>query len=226
MNPAVLAKYPRTPLWPGSPSKDRDDRTSPNPQDFIGRPLVITEKLDGLNLLLHRGDIHLRSTDPTGRVNSPWLAMVKKHHAWKLTAPARAHIHLYAEDLYAVHSIEYGPIPQNHTLRAFASISQQNGWFDDFQRTLDLAADLDITPVPTLHRGVFDSQRELQDLLDTIHGQDSVLGGPREGAVIRVEASFPLDNLHLNVCKSVRRHHVQTEKHWTSSWRPCRLTRT
>ena len=223
MSLTTPATYPRTPLWPGSPSKDRDDRVCTNPQAFIGRPLVITEKLDGLNLLLNRGEIHPSSKEPNHTANLPWLAMVKKHHAWKLAAPERENIHLYPEDLYAVHSIEYAPMPEDQTLRAFGSISHQSGWFDEFQATLDLAAALDIKSVPILHRGIFESHRELQDLLDTVHDQPSALGGPREGTVIRMEDSFPLGRFHLNVCKSVRISHVQKQQHWTHSWRPCRL---
>jgi len=43
--------------------------------------------------------------------------MVKKHHAWKITDPD---VHLYGEDIYGVHSIEYAPVRETETFHAFA----------------------------------------------------------------------------------------------------------
>lgn len=43
------------------------------------------------------------------------MGMVRKHHAWKVREPD---IFLYGEDVYGVHNIAYGPIPENETFRA------------------------------------------------------------------------------------------------------------
>lgn len=79
------AKYPSTPYWPGSPTVGRGDAVHPNPDRFVGVAVVVTEKLDGCNTLLHAGQVYSRS------VSSPsegkWMAMVKKHHAWKKETP-------------------------------------------------------------------------------------------------------------------------------------------
>ena len=52
-----------------------------------------------------------------------------------------------------------------------------------------------------------------------------MLGGEREGVVLRLERGFPAAEFQDNVCKSVRVGHVQTDEHWTRNWRPCRIER-
>jgi len=61
---APLPKYPRTPWWPTSPSLSlvgSSGKLLADPDRFVGRPIVITEKLDGSCTLLHRGEVYARS---------------------------------------------------------------------------------------------------------------------------------------------------------------------
>ena len=44
---SLVAKYPRTPYWPYSPSIGRDDGVHSDPSRFVGEPVVVTEKLAG-----------------------------------------------------------------------------------------------------------------------------------------------------------------------------------
>ena len=78
-----VLKCPRTPYWPYSPGDPRDGDELAVPALFTRRPIVVTEKLDGGNTLLHRGQVYARSVSApsTGK----WMAMVKNHHAWKVT---------------------------------------------------------------------------------------------------------------------------------------------
>ena len=57
------------------------------------------------------------------------------------------------------------------------------------------------------------------------HGEPSVLGGEREGVVLRLAQGFSVADFQNNVCKSVRFGHVQTDEHWTRKWKPCRIER-
>ncbi|MCY4653602.1 MAG: hypothetical protein OXC95_10620, partial [Dehalococcoidia bacterium] len=72
----------------------------PAPRRFVGEPVAVTEKLDGGNTLLHAGKVYARSVSTPS--DAKWMAMVKKHHAWKVTEPG---VYLYGEDIYGVHSI-------------------------------------------------------------------------------------------------------------------------
>ena len=214
-----VPKYPSTPYWPWSPSVGRDDDVHPNPDRFVGPAVVATEKLDGGNTLLHAGAVYARSVSaPSG---GKWMAMVKKHHAWKVTEPE---VYLYGEDIYGVHSISYEPVAEERTFHAFA-LRNGDGGFASFAELEEYASRREIPVVPVLFRGRFQSVAEIRAFVDRAHGEPSALGGEREGVVLRLARGFPAAEFPDNVCKSVRVGHVQTDEHWTRNWRPCQIAR-
>ena len=214
-----VPKYPSTPYWPWSPSFGRDDDVHPSPEHFVATAVVVTEKLDGGNTLLHAGTVYGRSV--SGPSEGKWMAMVKKHHAWKVTEPE---VYLYGEDIYGIHSIEYDPVTEEQTFRAFA-LRNGDGRFTPFAQVEEYASRRDIPVVPVLFRGCFRSVAEIRAFVDRTHGEPSALGGEREGVVLRLARGFPAAEFQDNVCKSVRVGHVQTDEHWTRNWRPCRIAR-
>ena len=212
-------KYPKTPYWPWSASADRAERTHRAPEYFVGREIVITEKLDGTNTRLHRGVVYGRSSEVPSA--GKWMAMVRKHHAWKLRNSA---MHLYGEDLYGVHSIAYDALRENETLHAFA-LRHPSGRFTSFDTLAKFAAAREIPTVPVINRTVFESLEALRAKIEHEMAKPSLLGPTREGIVIRVAEGFESDEFERSVCKSVRPDHVQTDKHWRRSWRPCAMRR-
>ncbi len=210
-------KYPRTPYWPYSPHVGRKEALHPDPGHFTGVPVVVTEKLDGSNVLLHRGKVHGRSVTTTS--DAKWMALVKKHHAWKVTEPD---VYLYGEDIYGVHSIAYDAVKEDRTFYAFA-LRDQTGTFASFAGVEAYAERHAIPVVPVLFKGTFDFVEELCAFVDQAHAGASALGGEREGVVVRRAAGFAESGFALNVCKSVRAGHVQSGTHWTHDWRPCRI---
>ena len=219
MSPGVDAKYPKTPYWPWSPAVGRDDALHPDPTRFVDESVVVTEKLDGGNTLLHAGRVYGRSmATPSG---GKWMAMVKKHHAWKISEPD---VFLYGEDIYGVHSISYGPVREDRTFYAFA-LRNAEGVFASFTELESYANQRDIPVVPVLFKGRFRSIAELRAFVEHAHGEPSTLGGEREGVVLRLARGYPPEEFASNVCKSVRFGHVNTDEHWTRSWRPCRIAR-
>ena len=209
-------KYPRTPYWTWSPTVAPDGRRVADPEVFVGTEVVVTEKLDGSNTLLHDGQAYGRSVSAPS--TAPWTAMVKKHHAWKL---AGQDILLYGEDIYGVHSIEYGPVAEDRTLYVFAL--RRGDRFESFDEVQLLADRLRIPVVPVVWRGRFGSVDALRELVVEAHTRPSRLGGQREGVVIRQAEGFPSADFGNLVCKSVRRDHIQTDEHWTGRWKPCAL---
>ena len=210
-------KYPRTPYWPHSPAVGREDGVHPDPNRFVGVPVVVTEKLDGSNVLLHGGKAYGRSVSTPSEAK--WMAMVKKHHAWKVNGPD---VYLYGEDIYGVHSIAYAPVPENRTFYAFA-LRDGSGDFASFADLEVYAERHGIPLVPVLFKGVFGSVAELRAFLERAHAESSILGGDREGAVVRLADGFPEALFPLNMCKSVRAGHVQADEHWTRNWKPCKI---
>ena len=211
-------RYPRTPHWPGSGTAGREERTVGSPADFINTPVVISEKIDGANTRLFNGIALPRGSSST----VPWLAMARKHHAWKLAGSPETGC-IYAEDIYAVHSIAYGAVPEDRTTMAFALLhchqtEPRFATFDELQETCRI---LSIPLVPVIHRGTVGSLQEMNQLIAREMGRPSALQGPREGLVIRRDTSFSPDQLHRHTCKFVRPGHVQTDQHWSRNWQPC-----
>ncbi len=215
----MIPKYPSTPYWPYSPSVGRGDALHPDPRQFVGEPVVITEKLDGGNTLLHAGEAYARSTSAPSA--GKWMAMVRKHHAWKVRDPE---VYLYGEDIYGVHSIVYGPVPESETFYAFA-LRDGDGAFAPFDEIESYAVQREIPVVPVLFKGRFESVAEVRSFVERAHLEPSALGGPREGIVLRLKKGFTALEFPNNVCKSVRVDHVQTVQHWTRNWRPCEILR-
>ena len=212
-----MLKYPKTPYWPYSPTVSERDELVADPGRFVGTPVVATEKLDGGNTLIHRGEVYGRSVSAPSA--GKWMAMVRKHHAWKVTDPD---VFLYGEDIYGVHSIEYDPVAEDETFYAFA-LRYGDGSFASFRTLVDYAKERRIPVVPVLFEGSFQSVDEIRDFMTRAHREPSALGGAREGVVIRHAAAFPASEFPRNVCKSVREGHVQTDEHWTKNWKACRI---
>ena len=213
-------KYPRTPYSPWSAANPHS-RPAADMTRFTGREIVITEKLDGSNTLLHQGQASPRSTDSASA--SPWLAMARKHHAWKTIALPE--LQLYGEDIYGVHAIEYDPAPENATFRLFAAC-ENDSWLS-WDTVATLALNLDILTVPVLYRGSPETLSELRREAEALMRQPSAIGPQKEGIVIRIADSFPHYEFQHSVCKIVRPGHVQPDaEHWRNRWRPCRLLPT
>lgn len=215
----MVLKYPRTACWPDSPAVPRDDAVLTEVGQFVGSPVVVTEKLDGSNTLLHRGEVYGRSVAAPSTAR--WLAMVKKHHAWKVHEPE---VLLYGEDIYGVHSIAYHPVPEDATFYAFA-LRHLDGSFAPFRTTVGYAREHGIPIVPVLFEGVFESVDGIRRFIQDAHAEPSALGGEREGVVMRLARGFSAEEFRRSVCKSVRANHVQSDEHWTRNWKPCRIRR-
>ena len=212
-----VAKYPRTPYCSLSPAI-ADGGYTAGVGNFVGSEIVITEKVDGSNVLLHRGRAYARSVTGAGRHG--WLGMVRKHHAWKTAE--HPEVHFYGEDIYGLHAIAYDAVPENRTYYLFA-VRRRDHWLS-WDDVTEYARELDIPTVPVLHRGVVKTAPELQRLAARLMTEKSALGPEREGIVIRQAASFPTAEFDQSICKLVRAGHVQVDaEHWSRYWRPCRL---
>ena len=149
-------KYPKTRHWRYSPAIGRGERVHSEPGRFVGEAVVVTEKLDGSNTLLHEGKVYSRSASTPSEAK--WMAMVKKHHAWKVRGPD---VYLYGEDIYGVHSIEYAAVREDRTFYGFA-LRDADGAFASFAELETYAASKGIPVVPVLFRGRFASVGEIR----------------------------------------------------------------
>ena len=216
-----MNKYPRTPYWPTSPSIPNKEGTPiASPDDFVGIDVVITEKLDGCNTELRRGEAHVRGG--TSKTKAPWLAMAKKHHAWKtIDSP----VSFFGEDIYGVHSIEYDSVLEEETFYMFAGMSASNpDYFMSWWSINEYARQRDIPIVPLLHYGKFSSVEEIESRISDLMNEPSSIGGDREGVVIRTAKSMWKYELNYALAKFVRPNHVQVNAtHWRKNWKPCKI---
>ena len=193
-------KYPRTFHLPWSEALTSDDKLCPDVSHFVGKQVVVTEKMDGENTTMYRDHIHARSIDSKGGEDRAWVkqfwASIRSSipYGWRICG----------ENLWAKHSVSYTDL-QSY----FYGFST----WDDFNKalswgeTLDYFEMLGICPVPVLYSGIWDeiAIRNLSKGMD--------LDGA-EGYVVRLADSFHYDNFSTSVAKFVRKNHVQTNKHW------------
>ena len=218
-------KYPSTPHWPWSETVHRDDSLHTDPEFFVGREVVVTEKLDGGNTCLYRGEVFARSVDAPSTAG--WMAMVKKHHAWKLAHRMEWGYAIYGEDMYGIHSIEYDPMKEDETYRVFAirDTSMGRSWFEDWDSIEFIAGNYSLPTVPVVFRGTFESTDAITAFFREELRKPSALGPEREGFVMRSAKGFDAGVFSLAVCKYVRPNHVQTDEHWTRNWQKCQIER-
>ncbi len=204
-------KYFRTYHWPKSEALGSDDKFTQFPHHFVGREIIITEKLDGGNTCLFNGEVYARSTDQPSR--DGWMGMVRKYHAWK-TLPY-VDIVFYGEDIAAEHSIRYA-VHEDETFYLFAVREEDRflAW-DDVEF---YAQEINVPTVPVIFRGDFTDEASLTAFLQSEIKKPSILGSEREGFVIRHPEEFAAGKADQHVIKYVRKNHVQTDQHWRRNW--------
>jgi len=194
----VLYKYPRTPHLPWSPGGTSDDRVLKDTQHFVGREVVVTEKMDGENTSLYRDTLHARSLDGRHHPSRNW---VKALHA-----RIRSHIpdgwRLCGENLYARHSITYEALTSYFQL--FSIWNEENVALS-WDETSEWASLLGLDLVPVLFRGLWCEPSIAAIPLDP---------GKQEGYVVRLADRFAFDQFDTSVAKWVRPGHVRTDRHW------------
>lgn len=211
-----VPKFPRTFHLPFSPEIHADDKTHAEPHLFVGHEVVITEKVDGGNACLHDGLAYARSTGQPA--THPTFDYIKAHIARRTVG--YGDLLFYGENLYGIHSIEYTELSDFFFLFA---IRHRHGEWVAWDEFIDYCNAFEFSPVPQVYRGVFDSLGQLQRYLDTMMSVPSVLGGPREGFVIRRTHAIGGDEYSRYAAKYVRAGHVQSDEHWTKNWKPAKL---
>ena len=215
-------KYPRTYHLPYSPGATKDDKKL---QDnwfswFMGEEIVITEKLDGENIHMNQKDCYARSDGAPTR--SPWSRNIWDPNDglyWRIKSLIGSNETLFGENLYGEHSIHYSKLKEYFHLFAVSTESVWESW----QSVKLFSSIIGVPTVPELWRGVVADENSLKTLVDFYTKEPSIYGDTREGVVIRLTSSFPIDEFKNNVCKWVRPNHVTTDKHWTRNWKKAEL---
>jgi hypothetical protein len=200
-------KYPRTSHFSFSEGATNDDKIATSVERLIGAPIVISEKLDGSNCSLEVDGCFARTHAhaPT----HPSFDVIKVLHS-TIKHKIPINYQLFGENCYAKHSIEYSELPGYFLLFGVRASSQWLSWEDVEMWAEEIGA----PTVPVLFCGVVKSENELQGLVQSFMGQQSVCGGIREGVVVRVADTFMNDDFSDCTIKNVRKNHVTTDQHW------------
>lgn len=190
-------KYPRTQHLPWSPGRSADDLSLADVASFIGREVVVTEKMDGENTTLYRDGIHARSLESGTHPSRSWVRAMQGRIGYEIPEGWR----ICGENVYARHSLSYENLPGYFL--AFSIWDTHNvclPWTD----TVQWCELLGIPTVPVLYQGEWDEA--------TIRQLDG--DASREGYVVRRAEGFPFASFGSAVAKYVRPNHVQTGDHW------------
>jgi hypothetical protein len=198
-------KYPKTPHLPFSPGCSHDDKFIESMDRLVKSPeIVITEKLDGENSYLDRNSCHARSEQSK---DHPSRHRVKALHS-QIRSQIPDHIAIFGENVFAAHSIAYENLTSHFYV--FAVFDKDKKLFLSWDETKELAISLGLEVVPEIYRGRY---KELKKV------PSSKFGAECEGYVVRSTAAIPLDSFSFYIAKYVRANHVQTDKHWSKTWK-------
>lgn len=198
----VSVKYPRTPhLLFSHPSKS-DTRVSNN-RLFIGKEVVVTEKLDGEGFTLLQDHRHARSLASVDHASRTYVKQL--HASVRYSIPQGWRV--CGESLQAQHSIHYNALPSYFLVFSVWDAAQQALSWDD---TVAFCTERGLDTVPVLYRGLWD-----EDAVRSCFTGKSQFEGEQEGFVVRLAASFSHTDFARSVAKFVRPHHVTpTTEHW------------
>lgn len=194
-------KYPRTRHLPWSSGITTDDKVLRDCNQWEGRNVVVTEKMDGENTTFYNDYVHARSIDGRNHWSRDW---VKNFHS-KIAHDIPYGFRICGENVYAVHSIEYSDLKT--FFYGFSVWNESNvclSW-DDTLKWFDM---IGITPVKVLWEGVWDEDAVKNIKVDTAR---------QEGYVVRSSDAFSYSDFASNVGKYVRASHVKTDSHWMYS---------
>lgn len=189
-------KYPRTMHAPFSPGVQSDDKVIRTTDQFNGRRVILTEKMDGENTTMYRDGIHARSIDSAHHPSRDWVKRIWAEISWMIPEGER----ICGENMYATHSVHYEELESYFYVFSIWTGTKCHAW-DYTTNTYNL-------PNPkVLYDGIYD-EKVIRDICESIDTTKV------EGAVLRVADEILYEDFDKYVMKYVRKGHVQTDEHW------------
>jgi hypothetical protein len=206
-------KYPHTPYLTFSPSADTKDVQDSGYfvfDNFKDKPLIVTIKMDGSNMMVTREKITARNGyDATHKS----FDMAKALHA-RICDVIPDGVQIFGEWLYAKHSIFYsGDIALESLFMPFGVYTQADNMWGGWEDVEYWAKKIGFQTVPVLGRLEATELRILDNTL--INMGEKVIKQGHEGIVVRSTYPFHYSQFTQNMAKYVRPNHVQTDVHWS-----------
>jgi hypothetical protein len=196
-------KYPRTYHLPSSPGLQNDDRLLETTDVWLGKEVVITEKMDGENTSIYSDYLHPRSTEYSYHPSRTFVKSIQGTIGHMIPEGWR----VCGENVTAVHSIEYDTLESYFYM---FSIWDDKNFCLSWDETEMWAEELGIPLVPILYRGEWQGDDTISQLHIDVKRQ--------EGYVVRPTDSFHYDDFLRLVGKWVRKDHVAVNaEHWRTA---------
>ena len=196
----TLIKYPRTRHAVWSRTVGEDDKVHSSMDQFHGREVVATEKMDGESTTMYRHHYHARSIDSRHHPSRDAVKQIWGNIRHMIPEGWR----ICGENMYAKHSVGYTDLPSYFLGFSVWDETNTKLSYDD---GVAFMQQLGITPVRELWRGIYD-----EDKIKSLWTQDDY--DTMEGYVIQVVDPIAYDDFGKYVAKYVRPKHVQTSEHW------------
>jgi hypothetical protein len=195
-------KYQRTYHLPWSPTPSSDDRVLSQAQmmqNFDGKRVIVTKKMDGENTTMYPDYIHARSVDSRNHPSRNWV----KNFWAQISGDIPEGWRVCGENLFAEHSIKYDDLESY--FYGF-SIWNERNFCLDWDLTLEYFELMGIKPVEVIYDAVFNEQ-DIRQLVKKLNSEHD------EGYVLRTADGFSYGDFRHSMAKFVRPNHVQTVKH-------------
>jgi hypothetical protein len=210
--------------------------------------LVLTEKLDGQNNCFSKRGVFARSHATS--TEHPWDKPLRER--WELIKNDLGDLEVFGENMYGIHSIAYTKLESFFYVFAVREGDRWLSW-DEVQFYANLLDFPVVPEIPVKQKlcdfmdeshnenvalekwftsNIGMSWEESVETEGLLGGYDPTTGNAcSEGFVVRNKAEFATNNGDLpvrgnefdNVFKLVRASHVQTDIHWTKTWKPAKL---
>jgi len=212
--PSQPIKYPSSMYLYFSPSVDELDITERgymNTKNLLHKPLVVTTKMDGGNVLLIKRGVASRNAHSAEHKS---LDMLKQKHT-QITHLLHKEFQLFGEWLYAKHSIHYkDDLALDNYLQLFGVYYRPLHMWLEWKSVEFWAERIGASTTPVVIKNIqFEDEDTLYKELSRI-GENLVEQG-HEGFVVRSMYPFHYGQIKENLAKYVRANHVQSSKHWS-----------
>ena len=205
-------KYNRTFHFPWSEGATNDDKIAPSIDSLLNVDIIITEKMDGSNTSLEANGCFARTH--AGPPTHPSFDSLKAlHSSIKYKIPNN--MQFFGEWCFALHSIANNELPGYFLIFNVRDLTSSDIVWYSWEDVELWAAELEVSTVPVLFKGLVKTKQELQELVESFMIQPSMCGGIREGVVVRVARQFHDFEFSQCVMKCVRANHVDpNNEHW------------
>ena len=151
-NPTPRVKHARTPHLPWSQGVNSDDKVIFSLDRFLGRSVVVTEKMDGESTSIYADGLHARSLDSGHHLSRTRVKTLQAELSHRIPLGWR----IVGENMQAKHSIYYEALPSHFLV--FAIFDDKNvalAW----DSTVLFAKEYGLNYALVLYLGIWDEKQ-------------------------------------------------------------------